>query len=101
MPIRSRLFKSKNRAFPALGRGCIVTLAAVSIMTAKLADSTTWSTASSVVSSTEIANRTYKGDRLPLSRLERADRELPIGCESVVSAAIRSPLTHVARDCLS
>jgi hypothetical protein len=45
MPIQSGLFKSINRAFPYLGRGCIVTLAVVSIITAELSVSTTWSAA--------------------------------------------------------
>jgi len=34
-------------------------------------------------------------------RIERADHELPVGCESVVGSFTRSPLTHVARDCLT
>jgi hypothetical protein len=101
MPVRSGLFKAINRAFPYFGRGCIVTLAAVSIITAELSASTNWSAAPSATPSMGVVNRTYKGNRLPLPRIERADRELPIGCESVVSAVVRSPLTHVARNCLS
>ena len=116
MPIRNGLFKSINRAFPYLGRGCIVTLAVVSIITAELPVSTTWSAASSVVSSAEIVNRAQKGDRLPLAPLYRntvnlplnrteptrfSDQALPIGCESVSSPLAHSPLTHVAGRCLS
>jgi hypothetical protein len=33
--------------------------------------------------------------------IERADHELPVGCESVVGSFTRSPLNHVARDCLT
>ena len=101
-PIRSGLFKPINRAFPCLGRGCIVTLAAVSIITTGLSVSTTWSAAPSPIPSMEeLVNRTHKGDRLPLPRIERADHELPVGCKSVVSSVLRSPLTHIARRCLS
>ena len=39
--------------------------------------------------------------RLFTTRIERADHELPVGCESVVGSFTRSPLTHVARDCLT
>jgi hypothetical protein len=78
-----------------------VTLAAVSIITIQLSVSTTWSAASAIPSMEEVVNRTHKGDRLPLPRIERADQKLPVGCESVVSSVLRSPLTHVARDCLS
>ena len=79
MPIRNGLFKSINRAFPYLGRGCIVTLAVVSIITAERSVSTTWSAASSVVSSAEIVNRAQKGDRLPLApALHRNTVNLPL-----------------------
>jgi hypothetical protein len=77
-------------------------LAAVSIITTELSVSATWSAAPSAIPSMEeIVNRTHKGDRLPLPRIERADHELPLGCESVVSSVLRSPLTHIARRCLS
>jgi hypothetical protein len=49
----------------------------------------------------DVVSRAHKADRLPLRRIERADHELPVGCESVVGPFTRSPLTHVARDCVS
>jgi hypothetical protein len=101
MPVRSGLFKSINRNFPYLTRGSIVILALVVIVTSELSASATWSVAPSAVPSVEVVNRTHKGDRLPLPRIERANHELPVGCESVVSPIVRSPLTHVARNCLS
>ena len=101
MPIRNGLLKSINRNFPYLSKGCIVILALVVIVTGELSASTTWSAAPSAIPSVEVVNRTHKGDRLPLPRIERADHELPVGCESVASPIVRSPLTHVARDCLS
>jgi hypothetical protein len=60
-----------------------------------------WSAASYVVVPAQQINHTSKGDRLPLPRIEQTDRELPVGCEAVVSPVVRSPLTHVARDCVS
>jgi hypothetical protein len=102
MPIASGLFNAINRAFPYLGRGCVVSLAAVSIITTELSVSTTWSAASSVVPSMEeVVNRAHKGSRLPLPHIERAGHKLPVGCESVVSPLTRSPLIHTARNCLS
>jgi hypothetical protein len=101
MFVRNGLFKSLNRNFPYLSRGCIVILALVVIVTGELSASTTWSAAPSAIPAMEVVNRTHKGDRLPLPRIERADHELPVGCESVVSSVLRSPLTHVARRCLS
>ena len=101
MPVRSGLFKSINRAFPYLGRGCIVFLAALCFVTTEAWVLANWSAASYVVAPAEPINRASKGDRLPLPRIGRADHELPVGCESVISAVVRSPLSHVARDCLS
>ena len=101
MPIRSSLIKSINRNFPYLSRGFIVILTLVVIATSLLAASTTWSAAPSAIPSMAVVNRTNKGDRLPLPRIERADHELPVGCESVVSSLVHSPLKHVARGCLS
>jgi hypothetical protein len=95
------LFKSVNRAFPYLGRGCIVALATVSILATELSASTRWSAAPSVNVPIETVNRTHKVDRLPMARVERPDGELPVGCESVVSSIVRSPLTNIARQCLS
>jgi hypothetical protein len=108
MPIRSGLFKSINRAFPYLGRGCIVILAMVSIITTELSVSTTWSAASSV-SSTETVNRTQKGERLPLVptlqrntvNLPLGHDELPVGCESLGGPLAHSPLAHISGRCLS
>jgi hypothetical protein len=101
IPVRNGLFKSINRNFPYLIRGSIVILALVIIVTSELSASVTWSAAPSAIPSVEVVNRAHKADRLPLPRIERADHELPVGCESVVSALVRSPLTHVARACLS
>jgi hypothetical protein len=53
------------RAFPYLGKGSIVILAAVAIITSGLSVATT-SSASSEGSLAEIVDRTTKGDRLPL-----------------------------------
>jgi hypothetical protein len=78
-----------------------VFLAALCFVTTEAWVLANWSAASYVVAPAEPINRASKGDRLPLFRIERADRELPVGCESVVSVAVRSPLTHIARDCLS
>lgn len=109
MPIQS-LFKSINRAFPYLGRGCIVTLAVVSIITTELSVSTTWSSASSVVSSSDTVNRAHKGDRLPLipmlpvkptEQIGFNDQALPVGCEAVSSPLAHSRSAHIARGCVS
>ena len=110
MYMRSGPFKSVNRSFPYLGRGCIVILAMVFIVTAELSVSTSWSAASSMATSMETVNRTHKGDRLPLPsfhrdsanfRLEHSAKKLPVGCESVESSITRSPLAETARYCLS
>ena len=100
MRIRSGPFKSINRVFPYLGRGCIVILAMVFIVTAELSVSTTWSAASSMATSMETVNRTHKGDRLALPALHRDSlnfrlehpAKLPVGCESVASFLARSPV---------
>jgi hypothetical protein len=100
--------KSIIRAFPYLGRGCIVILAAVAIITSELSVSTTSST--SVVSPTHVVDRTTKGDRLPLipalpvkptEQIGFRDRALPVGCEAVGSLLARSRSAHIARRCLS
>jgi hypothetical protein len=101
MPVRSGLFRSINHTFPYLSRGFIVILALVAAITSQLSASTTWSAAPSPIPSFGVVDRAHKSDRLPLSRIERADHELPVGCESVVGSFTRSPLTHVARDCLT
>jgi hypothetical protein len=109
MHIRSGSFKSINHVFPYLGRGCIVILAMVFIITAELSVSTSWSAASSMATSTETVNRTHKADRLPLPALHRDSvnfrlehpAKLPIGCESVASFLARSPLAQIAGRCVS
>jgi hypothetical protein len=113
LSIPGALFKSINRAFPYLGRGCIVIFSVVSIITTGLSASTTWSAASSVVPSTDIVDRTQKGDRLPLHRntvtlpLKRIEQTgfsnqgLPVGCEAVGSPLAHASLAHVAGRCLS
>jgi hypothetical protein len=102
MPVRNDLFKSLNRNFPYLSKASIVILALVVIVTSELSASTIWSAAApSAIPSMEVVNRTHKGDRLPLPRAERPNHEFPVGCESVVSSVLRSPLTHIARRCLS
>jgi hypothetical protein len=110
MHVRSGSFKLINRAFPYVGRGRIVMLAMVFIVTAELSVSTSWSAASSMATSMETVNRTHKSDRLPLVpvlhrntlsiRLEHPAK-LPVGCESVASPITRSPLAESARYCLS
>jgi hypothetical protein len=100
MPVRSGRLESINRAFPYLSRGFIVVLALVAAITSELSASTTWSAPPSAISSLEVVDRAHKADRLPLRRIERAEHELPVGCESVVGSFTRSPLTH-ARDCMS
>ena len=113
MFVLSGLFKSVNRAFPYLGRGCFVILSAVSIIATELSASTTWSAASSVVPSTNIVDRTQKSDRLPLhqntvtSPLKGREQTgfggqaLPVGCEAVGSPLTHFPLAHIAGRCLS
>jgi hypothetical protein len=110
MHIRSGPFKSINRSFPYLGRGCIVILAMVLIITAELSASTTWSATSSMAPSMQTVDRAKKGDRLlPFPALHRdtvnfplkSPAKLPVGCESVVSSFPRSPLTETAGYCLS
>ena len=113
MFIRGGLFKPVNRTFPYLGRGCIVILSAVSIITTELSASTTWSAVSSVVPSRNIVDRTQKSDRLPLHRntvtslLKGPEQTgfrgqaLPVGCEAVGSPLAHFPLAHIAGRCLS
>jgi hypothetical protein len=101
MLIRRGILRAINRKFPYLGRGSIAVLALVITMASGLSASTTWSVAPSAISFLEMVDRAHKADRLPLPRIERVDRKLPVGCESVVSSFARSPLVHVARDCLS
>jgi hypothetical protein len=101
IPVRSGLFKAINRNFPYLSRGSVVILVLAVAITGGLSASTTWSAAPSVIPAVDVVTRAHKADRLPLPRINRADRKLPVGCESVVGSFTRSPLTHVARDCLT
>jgi hypothetical protein len=101
MLIRRGIVSAINHTFPYLSRGFIVILALVVVITSELSASTTRSAAPTVITAVDVVSRAHKADRLPLPRIERADRELPVGCESVVGSFTRSPLTHVARDCLT
>ena len=101
MLIRRGIVSAINYTFPYLSGGFIVILALVVVITSELSASTTWSATSSAIPSFEVLDRAHKADRLPLPRIEQAEHELPVGCESVVGSFTRSPLTHVARDCLT
>ena len=102
------LVQSIIRAFPYLGRGCVVILAAVAILASGLSASTI-SSASSVVSPADIVDRTTKGDRLPLvptlptKSIEPAlsMHRLPVGCEAAASPLSHPSSAHIARHCLS
>jgi hypothetical protein len=100
MRIRTDLVSSINRGFPYLGRGCIVVLAIVFIVTAELLASTTGSASSATALSVQTVERAHKTDRLPLHRLAVA-MKLPEGCESVVSSVANSALAQMARNCQS
>ena len=79
MVSRGGPIQSVIHTFPYLGRGVIVALAVVSVITTELSVSTTWSAASSVGSSAEVVNRAQKGDRLPLApALHRNTVNLPL-----------------------
>jgi len=97
------------RAFPYLGKGCIVILAAVAIITSGLSVATT-SSAFSVVSPADIVDRSHKSDRLlpvmPTPTLKSTKRtgsnnHLPVGCEAVTSPLTHSASANIARRCLS
>ena len=95
------------RAFPYLGKGCIVILAAVAIITSGLSVSTT-SSASSMVSPADIVDRTTKGDRLPViptplrsTNRTGSNHHLPVGCEAVTSLLTHWSSAHIGRRCLS
>jgi len=109
MPIRSGPISSVNHAFPYLRRGCVVVLAAVSLVTTELSVSTTWSAAPSAVA-TEIVNRAQKGDRLPLvhmlpvkrnEQIGLGDQPLAVECEGLSSPLTHSKSAHIARGCVS
>jgi hypothetical protein len=100
-------FQSVICAFPYLGRGCIVILAMVAILTSGLSVSVT-SSAPSLVSPADLVDRTTKGDRLPLvpALIKRGEQigpnhHLPVGCEAVASPLTYSSSAHIARRCLS
>jgi hypothetical protein len=96
--------------------GCSVLLAIVSIaVTIERSVAIAWSGAAA---STEIVDRTRKGDRLPLipawdgdaaelplqvdaPRTKAPRRGLPDGCESLASSLTRSPVARIAGRCLS
>jgi hypothetical protein len=64
---RKASVKSTIRAFPYLGRGCVLVVVVVSMITTELSIATTWSAVpSAVTSSTTAVNRAQKGDRLPV-----------------------------------
>jgi len=116
--LRSDLLSSTGRALRYLVSGCSVLLAIVSIV---IGIEVSVATASSgAAPSTEIINRTQKGDRLllvpelhrnpvdrppevNLPRMHRLapDQDLADGCESSVSPLARSPLAQIAGRCLS
>jgi hypothetical protein len=101
MLIRRGTLSAINCRLPYLSGSSFGVLALVIAMASGLLASATWSAAPSAITSLEVVDRAHKADRLLLPRIERVDRELPVGCESVVSSFARSPLVHVARDCLS
>ena len=96
------------RVFPYLGKGCIVILAAVAIITSGLSVATT-SSAFSVVSPADIVDRSHKGNRLPVmptppfksTKRTGSNYELPVGCEAVTSPLTHSASANIARRCLS
>src|SRR6516165_618678 len=104
------VFSSTGGALRYLISGCSVFLAIVSIV---IGIEVSVATASSgAAPSTEIINRTQKGDRLPVAP---ALRQNPInrppevnlprmqadGCESLASPLAHSPLAQIAGRCLS
>ena len=112
--LRSGLFSSLRY----LTSGCSVLLAIVSIV---IGIEVSVATASSrAAPSTEIINRTQKGDRLPVApalrqnpinrppevnlprmRILAPDQDLADGCESSASPLAHSPLAQIAGRCLS
>ena len=110
------VFSSTGGALRYLISGCSVFLAIVSIV---IGIEVSVATASSgAAPSTEIINRTQKGDRLPvvpalhqnsvnrppevnLPRILAPDQDLADGCESLASPLAHSPLAQIAGRCLS
>jgi hypothetical protein len=97
---RSDLVSTINRGFPYLGRGCIVVLGMVFIVTVELLASASGSASSATALSMQTVERAHKTGRLPLHRHTVA-MKLPEGCESVVSSVTNSPLAQMARNCQS
>ena len=114
--LRSDLFSSTGRALGYLVSGCSVLLAIVSIVIGIEVSAATAS--SGAAPSTEIINRTQKGDRLPvvpalhrnpvnqpprvnLRLMPAPDRGLADGCEPLASPLAHSPLAQIAGRCLS
>jgi len=111
---RSDLFSTTGRALRYFISGCSVLLAIVSIV---IGIELSVATASSrAAPSTEIINRTQKGDRLPVVPALRQnpvnrppevnlaripDQDLADGCESLASPLAHSPLAQIAGRCLS
>src|SRR6266446_6399871 len=101
------------RTNQSLGRGspyavgtCGVILTIMSIFGGiELSVATAWSEAATAV---EMVNRTAKADRLPLAsaiqmkflRTPAPNQKLLIGCESLASSLVHSPLAPVAGRCL-
>ena len=114
--LRSDLFSSTGRALRYFISGCSLLLAIVSIV---IGIEVSVATASlGAAPSTEIINRTQKGDRLPvvpalhqnpvnrppevnLPRILAPDQDLADGCESLASPLAHSPLAQIAGRCLS
>jgi hypothetical protein len=114
--LRSDLFSSTGRALRYLVSGCSVLLAIVSIV---IGIEVSVATASSgAATSTEIINRTQKGDRLPvvpalhrnpvnrppevnLPRMRILAPDLADGCEPLASPLAHSPWAQIVGRCLS
>ena len=108
------VFSSTGGALRYLISGCSVFLAIVSIV---IGIEVSVATASSgAAPSTEIINRTQKGDRLPVVPALRQnpvnrppevnlpripDQDLADGCESLASPLAHSPLAQIASRCPS
>jgi hypothetical protein len=113
---QSRSYRPVFGGSRLLGRGLIVALATLSIITGLGISELT--ARSGIEPSGETVNRILKGDRSPLAfriqtnaahrprqintPLERASGpRLPVGCESLVSALAHSQLARIAGRCVS
>ena len=116
--LRSDLFSSTGRALRSFISGCSVLLAIVSVVIG--IEVSVAKAFSGAAPSTEIINRTQKGDRLPVApalrqnpinrppevnlprmRILAPDQDLADGCESLASPLAHSPLAQIAGRCLS